>query len=271
MKDMHTRAVVIPGFRLQTGVYEAGAEIPRHSHVDPTLCFLINGRFTEYSRSRAIDCGNGTLKLTPAGEDHWNRFVAPETLGLRVDIDRGRFEDAPAIASLLDDHRTFDMRGPRAVMHRLVAELRTNDDASRLVLEGLLLELFGELGRSPAGNRTGLPSWLLRADETIRERFATNISLSRVASIVGIAPVTLARAYRATYHVSIGERVRQLRLEKAAEALVSGRDPISIVAVSAGFYDQSHFTTAFRRQYAMTPARFRALGTTENTEGKRGR
>ncbi|TML09662.1 MAG: helix-turn-helix transcriptional regulator [Actinobacteria bacterium] len=35
--------------------------------------------------------------------------------------------------------------------------------------------------------------------------------------------------------------------------------PLAVLAVEAGFCDQSHFTRAFRRLYGVTPARFRAM------------
>jgi AraC family transcriptional regulator len=37
------------------------------------------------------------------------------------------------------------------------------------------------------------------------------------------------------------------------------RQPLAFLAVEAGFCDQSHFTRAFKRQFGVTPARFRAL------------
>jgi AraC family transcriptional regulator len=256
---MHTRALDLPGFRIQTGLHHAGTELPRHTHDDPTLCFLVSGRFTEYSVNHTEDCESGAMKLMPAGEEHWNRFVAPETRGVRIDISRDRFEDAPAISALLDEHRVITSAGPRLLMQRLVAELQARDDAARMVVEGILLELLGLLSREASLDHLDLPSWLRRADEVVHANFASNISLSRVASTVGVAPATLARSYRAAYQVSIGERVRQLRLDQAARELIDGIEPISIVAANAGFYDQSHFTSAFRRRYAMTPARFRQL------------
>jgi AraC family transcriptional regulator len=256
---MHTRALAIPGFCIHSGLHTGGTQLPRHSHDDPTLCFLLSGRFTEYSRNAATDCVTGTMKLMPAGELHWNQFIAPETRGVRVDISRKRFADHRAINALLDEHRVITSDGPRSLMRRLIAELQVADDAASMVVEGLLLELLGTLSREHAARGTDVPHWLQRADDIVRAHFATHISLARVANNVGVAPATLARSYRATYQVSIGERVRQLRLDQAARELIEGAEPISMIAANAGFYDQSHFTSAFRRRYAMTPARFRQL------------
>ncbi|HUF28751.1 MAG TPA: hypothetical protein VMM18_17350 [Gemmatimonadaceae bacterium] len=47
------RTVRIPGFVLTLGVHPARTELPRHTHDDPTLCYVARGRFTEYSRGLA--------------------------------------------------------------------------------------------------------------------------------------------------------------------------------------------------------------------------
>jgi AraC family transcriptional regulator len=72
-----------------------------------------------------------------------------------------------------------------------------------------------------------------------------------------VHPTTLARAYRRAYGCTVGERVRSLRLDYAARRLLDGGRPLSDVALDAGFYDQSHFTRAFQRQFRMTPLQYR--------------
>jgi AraC family transcriptional regulator len=73
-----------------------------------------------------------------------------------------------------------------------------------------------------------------------------------------VHPATLARAYRRRFGCSIGERVRALRVEHAARRLLETTEPLSTIAVGTGFYDQSHFTNAFRRQLGVTPAAYRS-------------
>jgi AraC-like DNA-binding protein len=51
--------------------------------------------------------------------------------------------------------------------------------------------------------------------------------------------------------------VRRLRLEWAAQRLAESSDPLSAVALGAGFADQSHLNRHFRRRYGFTPGEFR--------------
>jgi AraC family transcriptional regulator len=255
---MRQQVARIHGFTLMRGAHAQGAELPKHVHEDPSLCYVFRGRFTEYSSGAAADCSSDTLKLTPAGEPHWNRFIAGETRGLRVDIDRNRFTSSPGIQRILDEKLHLAGFGARGMMRRIVTELETDDDAARLTIEGLMLELLASLARDTAPTaEPRLPAWLKRADAMVHELYTSRIALGDLASAVGVAPATLARSYRAAFHVTVGERVRRLRIERAAQELMLSREPLSTIALRAGFYDQSHFTNAFRAQVGVTPGEYR--------------
>lgn len=253
-----SRLMIVPGFSLYRGMHPQGTELPRHTHDDPTLCYVLRGRFTEYVGGHAVDCVSDSLKVTPAGETHWNRFAAKETHGLRIDVDRSRFVDARPIHRLLDER--IHVSGARAgsIVNRLLAELDAGDESAAIAVEGLLLELLATLARDavPAA-ASAIPGWLREADEMIRELYSSRIALGAVARTVGVAPATLARSYRSAFRVTVGDRIRELRLERAVRELLEGDEPLSSIALRAGFYDQSHFTNLFRRRFGVTPAQYR--------------
>ena len=253
-----SRMLSVPGFSLYRGVHPAGTELPRHTHDDPTLCYVLRGRFTEYVRGHAVDCLSDSLKVTPAGETHWNRFAADETHGLRIDVDRARFADSRPIQQLLDERVHMSGAHAGGIVNRLLAELDAGDESAAIAVEGLLLELLATLARDvvPAAG-TVIQPWLREADEIIRELYASQIALSGVARAVGVAPATLARSYRSAFRLTVGERIRQLRMERAVRDLLESEEPLSSVALRAGFYDQSHFTNLFRRRFGVTPAQYR--------------
>lgn len=55
-----------------------------------------------------------------------------------------------------------------------------------------------------------------------------------------------------------GEYMRRLRVDHARRTLERGLDPLSEVALDAGFSDQSHLTRLFRRYLGTTPGSYRA-------------
>jgi AraC family transcriptional regulator len=253
------RVVRLPGFVFTVGTHAAKSVLPEHAHDDPTVCYVLRGRFTEHSRGETADCGSETLKVTPAGEPHWNRFCDTQTRGLRIDVDRARFASAPSIFRILDQ-RLYSKGGTAGELaRRLVYELSADDDAGLIAAEGLALELLAELSREPAPRTTPRPPhWLFVADELIHEAYANRVAIGEIARTVGVHPATLARGYRTTFGCTVGERIRRLRVEHAARALLQTVEPLSEVALGAGFYDQSHFTNTFRRYLGVTPAEYRA-------------
>ena len=255
-----SRLVAVPGFTLHYGTHAPGSHLSRHAHDQPTICYVVRGRFTEQSGGETVECEGGTLKVMPAGEPHSNRFIGVATRGLRIDVDTARFADTPRIARALDE-RVHLRGGPAAaIARRLLREVDREDDVTRLTTEGIALELLGTLARERVPVRGAMPPWVRRADELLRESFIRPPALNALARQVGVQPSTLARGYRAAFGCTIGQRVRRLRVECAARALTGTRLSLAEVALQAGFYDQSHFTNVFRRAWGMTPAEYRRVG-----------
>jgi AraC family transcriptional regulator len=114
--------------------------------------------------------------------------------------------------------------------------------------------------RIPADrDRHRAPRWMDRVHDHIHERFLEPMRTEDLAQLAGVHPVHLARTFRARYRTTLGAYVRGLRLDWAARRLESGEEPISEIALRAGFADQSHFTRAFRSRLGVTPARYRQI------------
>jgi transcriptional regulator GlxA family with amidase domain len=60
--------------------------------------------------------------------------------------------------------------------------------------------------------------------------------------------------------MSVGDYVLRLRLLMAQRRLRETADAIGRIAVDCGFYDQSHFTRAFKAHTGLAPQQYRRLG-----------
>jgi AraC family transcriptional regulator len=148
---------------------------------------------------------------------------------------------------------------------RVYKELLHLDEVSPIILEGLVLELLGEiLGGRPFKSVEKVPVWLVRAEELIQARFLEPLSLSEIAKEVGIHPVNLAHEYRRRFHRTIGSHMRQLRIEKASRQIVQTDLPIVEIALASGFSDQSSFTVAFKNVTGITPSAYRNISRPAN-------
>jgi AraC family transcriptional regulator len=245
------------GIRLTEGTHPAGSVIPWHTHDGPTICLVLRGAFVEYSTGVALDCRPSSLKFTPAGQRHWNRFQAAEVRGLLIEIDPARATALQRFEAALA--RSLQLRGgPELTLaRRLYSEFRTMDSAAELAIEGLLLEMLALVARSRGPEARDLPAWVRRAHELVAARLPGQASLAAVAAEVGVHPATLARGFRRAYGCSLGEMQRRIRLDFAATQLVATTRPLADIAQEAGFFDQSHFTNAFRRALGSSPLRYR--------------
>ena len=133
------------------------------------------------------------------------------------------------------------------------------DEASPLAIEGLALEMLAEVSRRKvevADRRP--PRWLSQALDLLHEQFSEHLTIAYLATSVGVHPVHLAREFRKFYRCTIGEHIRQLRIEHACHELCVSTASLATIASAAGFSDQSHFSRIFKRLMQMTPAQYRA-------------
>lgn len=143
------------------------------------------------------------------------------------------------------------------------------DALSPLIVEGLLLEMVGEASRQPApvlGARH--PRWLLQAQDLLREGFAQHLTLEEIARAVGVHRVHLAQAFHKHFHCTVGEYIRELRIDYACRQLATSSMSLVEIALAAGFADQSHFTRTFKQGKGMSPSQYRAyIGLAEPGSG----
>ncbi|HJQ36189.1 MAG TPA: AraC family transcriptional regulator [Thermoanaerobaculia bacterium] len=238
-------------FRLSETLYARGAFLPWHEHDESYVTFVLAGGYRERSRAQTRACGARTLVLHPAGDAHEDDFASQPTRCLNVVLDRSFVRRLGVAADALHRGEVVEGAEITSIATRLACEVRREDQAAALIIEGLLLELFGVISRTES--TTG---WLDEADAIVRARFAEKIGLGDVANAVGVHPVHLARSYRRRFGTSVGERVRALRLDSAREQLAAGA-AVAAAAAIAGFADPSHFTKAFRRAHGVGPAEYR--------------
>jgi AraC family transcriptional regulator len=255
------RRIVAGGFTVTQGMHRHGAELPWHDHPTPTICFVLKGAFTESWRGGSIACTSSTLKITPAGERHWDRFNRGDVQGLLIEADQDQVDSIRPHSAVLDEREAFQ-GGPLSTYGwRVYHEMQLMDATAPLAIEGLLLELVAAAARLRVHTPRGrdLPVWLQQARERIHEELGRRPSLSGLAQAVGVHPVTLARAFRQAFGCTVGEYIRNLRIERATMQLAHTDLSLTEIALGAGFSDQSHFSNLFRQHTGFSPSRFRTI------------
>jgi AraC-like DNA-binding protein len=103
-------------------------------------------------------------------------------------------------------------------------------------------------------SRGGLsPARTHRICEYINSNLDQNISLEALAEIAGLSTHHFARAFKQSVGLPPHCYVLQRRIEHAQHMLRNTDLPLSEIALSAGFSDQSHLARHFRRMTGMSP------------------
>jgi AraC family transcriptional regulator len=247
-----------PGFFVAEKIYSPNLRIPRHVHDTAVMSFALNGSFTESNTSSEYTCEQFGLSVNPAGESHSSCFGSNEARGLVIEVKPRALSLIQEASKALDRPLYVQGAEPTRVALRVYRELRSADNVSSLVVEGLLLELVAIAFRDGVKRESGKPPlWLLRARDYLHANFSKRISLQQIAQVAGVHPSNLSRMFRRHYRRAVGEYVRELRLERSMQELNDPETSLAEIAAAAGFYDQSHFANAFKRHTGLTPAAFR--------------
>lgn len=82
-------------------------------------------------------------------------------------------------------------------------------------------------------------------------------TLADVAALLGISESAFRALHRKAWQTSAGEHLRELRLTRAEELLVSTGKPLSEIARAVGYGHASTLTASFRQRRGKTPAQYR--------------
>ncbi|HXO70912.1 MAG TPA: AraC family transcriptional regulator [Bradyrhizobium sp.] len=152
----------------------------------------------------------------------------------------------------------------------LLQGLRRPDEANRLFVDHMMLAFtahvaraYGGLKRGSEPARGGLAPWQARqACEKLESDLGGRLSLEQVAAEFGLSVSHFSRAFRTSIGLPPHQWLLQQRI-KAAKQLMTVRGlPLSEIAMSAGFANQSHFTRVFSGLVGASPGAWRreALG-----------
>jgi AraC family transcriptional regulator len=241
------------------GSFQPLLRLPYHSHKRACVTIVLRGRFTERVQGKDRLCSVATVLAKPAGERHDDEFGQDGSGQVIIEPDPTAAEALSPCTGLLDEVWHFTDASVQSLGERLSAELDNPDDVTPLAAEALVLEIIGRVTRTfrVKAMKGVPPRWLSRAREMLEDRFAERISAVEIAAELGTHPAYLARLFTHFYGMPIGDYVRQLRIQSAAAQLAGETKSLARIAIETGFYDQSHFTRAFKLQMGLTPHQYR--------------
>lgn len=227
---------------------------PLHLHEWAFFCALLDGELTNDYGSKVVVYRRAASVFHPPETLHTSDIGGGGARLLTLEASRDWIARAEVCGRLPLRPASLPAADGASQARRLVRELRLATSCSLLSIEGLTLELFAAAARA-SGERER-PPWLVSARDLLHAEFRDSLTVSGIASRLGVAPSRLSRAFRAAYGKHIGDYVRALRVQAVARELETDA-PISDIAGEAGFSDQAHCTRVFRLLMGTTPGAYR--------------
>ncbi|MGB7768983.1 MAG: AraC family transcriptional regulator [Verrucomicrobiia bacterium] len=103
----------------------------------------------------------------------------------------------------------------------------------------------------------------------LREKLEAPPNLEEIGRAVGCSPFHLSRTFSAATGMTIPQYLRQLRMERAAELLRSGKFNVTEAALEVGYSSLSHFSQAFHETFGCCPGLYPLRTPTQKTSLKR--
>jgi AraC family transcriptional regulator len=236
-------------------------DVPPHTHDAASICLTLAGNGLEIINGTRLVEHPGCVIFRAPQLVHSNQYGAVVHRGFMIELENKWLDSCRHFSSVFEGHRCFAGGPVAALALRIYRESKITDNVAPVIVEGLMLELLGHASRSLVKTAVRPPLWLTQARDLLHAQFNDPLNLIEIAGTVGVHPTHLARTFKKHYQTTIGEYLRGLRLDWATRQLSQTEASIAEIALSAGFYDQSHFSHLFKQHTGFTPAEFRAAQT----------
>ncbi len=107
-----------------------------------------------------------------------------------------------------------------------------------------------------------------RVKAILRDRLCAPPTLDELGRIVGCSPFYLSRLFSQEAGMTMQRFLRQVRMERAAELLRTGKCNVTEAALEVGYNSLSHFSSAFHETYGCCPGLYPIKTVTQGGRAK---
>src|SRR4051812_36412294 len=247
-----------------------------HYHPETELTLIERGSGTRFVADRIELFEEGDLVLIGANVPHyWDLRGASAGLSLQWDfpLEHGIWSFAEAADPLRRlaefSRRGLHLQGGAAeTIRRRMHELSQREGMPRLTA---FLDLLSSLATAnprdlrplsarpfslsgPAGQQDAMR----RALSYIIAHYREAVRLPDLLRLTGMSRATFARQFQRHAGKSFSTFLNQVRLQAVCRALRDSEEPVGAIALNHGFNQLSFFNRLFRREFGMSPTRYRA-------------
>lgn len=238
----------------------------RHTHDQYGIGVIDSGGHASLSDRGQVEAGSGTLIFVNPGEVHDGRPIGGRPRGWRM-LYIDPILMAETTADILDGgSRCLAFAAPvfvDAELRRLfdVAFRHTGSSPGcrdAMACETAILRLAARVGvnvTTAGRSAAGPTASIRRARDRIDADPSARLTLGDLAHEVGLSRYQLLRGFARELGLTPHAYIVQRRVAWARRLIRSGQALAEVAAIT-GFFDQSHLTRCFVRQFGVTPSRY---------------
>jgi AraC family transcriptional regulator len=248
----------LPGFSVSVLAPTLRAEdVPLHTHENASFVLVLAGSYLSSADGALPVSPSGALIFNPAGTAHRDSFRSPTGQFMAISISDHSGRIASEGTALPSGATVCSSKAAISTAFCLADQSVEAGPESSVLMEGLCWELLSNTAGETLWQEEPLPSWVRNARELLHDECSEPLQFMEIARQLGVHPVYFARAFRQAFRCTPGEYLMRCRLRKGMTLLRDAKLPLSNIALEAGFFDQSHFTKAFRVHFGITPHTYR--------------
>lgn len=236
----------------------------RHYHLDFHIGLITDGQQKFHYQGSSYQVGSGQIVIMPPDELHDGHSLLDSGYQVKVfSIDPQWLSDLAELKRpgntisfselIIHDPGVFK---PLARLHHSL----TQNNISQLAKDCLPYEGFNQLFTryGALAQKAAIPLGQ-QSVNTLKEYLMENLDqpvrLEQLSELCQLSPTQFQRHFKAKVGLTPYAWLSRLRLEKGMRLLKSGLCGTE-VAHQIGFYDQAHFSKAFKATYGVSPSQF---------------
>ncbi|AZN43933.1 AraC family transcriptional regulator [Paenibacillus albus] len=238
-----------------------------HYHDHFEFCYLDQGELTYFIDKSLYHINQGELFITKPEERHYGltdgiSHFRLYYLGFKLDMLRaieGEYYGIGVDRVILDEDHQI-----KRLFEQIIGEVRNKQQGSTEMVQGLFLQLLATLLRmhvdvSILGDNKPktLKPIIIKVMDFLQEEIRYDHKIEDIAEKLHISRSHLAREFKSTTGMTIGEYIRNLCLDKAKYQLRETDKSISVIGEELWFISIHTFSIFFKRYMGLSPLDYR--------------